>query len=628
MVPFFSVCLSSLCLSIYLSSIISLSSLSFIHSAYYAAQLTWRWPSLAGLRRLPTQVPGGCLADTLRTGPTRGEPPAHTPLQRLTSCPLQERAAMPQSCLLLLLAWLGAASVAAQPPACKMRITDKGLALVKQEGLRFVEQELENISIPDLHGKQLKLHYNISNVKVTHLQLNFSELHFQPEHFLAFRINNGSIGVRFRRQLLYWFFYDVGSTKMWAEGVDIHTLLQLSRDEGGRLKIANMSCNASIAHMHTGFSGTLRKVYEFVARLITRGMRYLLSRQICPALDHAVLVLLNSLLETMPVRNPVDKYVGSDYSLLSDPHVTAESIDLDFKGMFFPLRSENEMLPNMAPEPLLRETERMVYMGLSEYFFDSALFSYYQAGVLSMEFVGDEVPADLEVLLRASFLGTLILLEPDVMDAPFALKLQVTIRPSGTSISVSARLNIFLVPPDQPLILLSSLVMESHLSAKVMLHNKAIQVHLDLRRFRIYSNQSAFETLARGPREGSRSHSLKAWTSPRRPSGATWATSPSGPTCISPMGCERSSRSSGRPQPLFWPPRLPRGPGSHPPPGSNFPCLPQSGGALRPAGCKDPLSLWDSQIKSYAAQCLPPVLREGLHGGRGLFSSPYDGPAR
>ncbi|KAG8131451.1 hypothetical protein E2320_009390, partial [Naja naja] len=25
------------------------------NAAYYAAQLTWRWPSLAGLRRLPTQ---------------------------------------------------------------------------------------------------------------------------------------------------------------------------------------------------------------------------------------------------------------------------------------------------------------------------------------------------------------------------------------------------------------------------------------------------------------------------------------------------------------------------------------------------------------------------------------------
>ncbi|KAM3841517.1 phospholipid transfer protein isoform 2-T4 [Vipera latastei] len=404
--------------------------------------------------------------------------------------------------LLLLLTWLGPAAVAAQTPACKMRITHKALELVKQEGLRFVEQELETISIPDLHGKEGRFHYNISNVKVTHLQLNFSELHFQPEQYLAFRINNGSIGVRFRRQLLYWFFYDIGSINTWAEGVNIHTQLRLSRDQAGRLKIANMSCNASIARMNAGFSGTLRKVYEFLAVLITTGVRYLLSQQICPALNHAGLVLLNSLLDTVPVRNPVDKHVGSDYSLLSDPRVTTENIDLDFKGMFFPLREENETLPNLSPEPLLRETERMVYMGLSEYFFDSALFSYYRAGVLNMEFAGDEVPKDLQVLLRASFFGSIMLLDPNVADAPLALKLQVTeaprctIRTSGTSVSVTALLNIFLAPPEQPPVLLSSLTMESRLSAKVVLHNKALRVQLDLRRFRIYSTQSALESLA------------------------------------------------------------------------------------------------------------------------------------
>lgn len=52
-------------------------------------------------------------------------------------------------------------------------------------------------------------------------------------------------------------------------------------------------------------------------------------------------------------------------------------------------------------------------------------------------------------------------------DAPLALKLQVTeaprctIRTSGTSVSVTALLNIFLAPPEQPLILLSSLTMVS-----------------------------------------------------------------------------------------------------------------------------------------------------------------------
>lgn len=33
---------------------------------------------------------------------------------------------------------------------------------VKQEGLRFVEQELENITVSDLHGKEGQFHYNIS----------------------------------------------------------------------------------------------------------------------------------------------------------------------------------------------------------------------------------------------------------------------------------------------------------------------------------------------------------------------------------------------------------------------------------------------------------------------------------
>lgn len=33
---------------------------------------------------------------------------------------------------------------------------------VKQEGLRFLEQELETITIPDLHGKKGNFYYNIS----------------------------------------------------------------------------------------------------------------------------------------------------------------------------------------------------------------------------------------------------------------------------------------------------------------------------------------------------------------------------------------------------------------------------------------------------------------------------------
>uniref|UniRef100_A0A8C0E6J0 Phospholipid transfer protein n=1 Tax=Bubo bubo TaxID=30461 RepID=A0A8C0E6J0_BUBBB len=262
---------------------------------------------------------------------------------------------------------------------------------VKQEGLRFVEQELQNITVSDLHGKEGQFHYNISQVKVMDLQLAFSDLHFQPQQHLVFNISNASISLCFRRQLLYWFFYDIGSINASADGVHIHTVLQLAKDEAGRLKISNITCNASIARMHAGFSGTLRKVYEFLSTFIVTGMRFLLSQQICPSLEHASLVLLNSVLDTVPVRNYVDEHIGIDYSLLRDPAVSTDTLDLDFKGVFFPRTRENQELENHAVEPVIKETERMVYVAFSEYFFDSAMHAYFQAGVLALELEGEKV---------------------------------------------------------------------------------------------------------------------------------------------------------------------------------------------------------------------------------------------
>ncbi|NWI70012.1 PLTP protein, partial [Todus mexicanus] len=401
--------------------------------------------------------------------------------------------------LLLLLPWLVTAS--RSPPGCRIRITSKGLDLVKQEGLRFVEQELQNITVPDLQGKEGPFHYNISQVKVTDLQLALSDLHFQPQQHLVFNINNASISLRFRRQLLYWFFYDIGSVNASADGVHIYTVLQLAKDEAGRLKISNVTCDASIATMRAGFSGTLRKVYEFLSTFIVSGMRFLLSQQICPSLDHASLVLLNSLLDTVPVRSYVDEHIGIDYSLLRDPSVSTDTLDLDFKGMFFPRTKEDQELENHAVEPVIKETERMVYVAFSEYFFDSAMQAYFQAGVLAIELQGEQVPKDLEVLLRATFFGTIFMLSPTV-DAPLRLVLQVSapprwiIKPSGISISAFAFLNISLVPTDGPAVQLSSMSVEIKLSAKVFLQGKALRVQLDLRRFRIYSKELALESLA------------------------------------------------------------------------------------------------------------------------------------
>uniref|UniRef100_A0A8D0DCF8 Phospholipid transfer protein n=1 Tax=Sander lucioperca TaxID=283035 RepID=A0A8D0DCF8_SANLU len=411
------------------------------------------------------------------------------------------------SCLLsLLLLSVLYIMAAAQPAGCKIRITDKGLDMLKFETQRFVEEELGNISMPEMIGKEGRFQYTITDVKITELNLTHADLKFVPEVGLLFDVQNSSISLSFHRRILYWFFYDTGNINASAEGVNINTVLSLIRDDEGRLKINNVTCDAKIDKMRAKFSGTLGKVYDFLSKFLTSGMRFLLNQQvshlsICPALNHSALVHVNSMLDTIPVRTEVDQFIGIDYSLIDDPVVTSRSLDMHFRGMFFDLSDPNDTLANYAVNPVIREYDRMVYLALSEFFFDSGMYAYYRAGIFQMDIINEKMPKDMEMLLRTTYFGTLMI-TPALVDAPLSLHLAVTsppkttIKTSGATVGMTASVKVMVLPPGQPPIQLSSMTMESKFNAKVSMKGKRLAVHADLRRFKIFSNQSALESLA------------------------------------------------------------------------------------------------------------------------------------
>ncbi|XP_049431296.1 phospholipid transfer protein [Epinephelus fuscoguttatus] len=407
------------------------------------------------------------------------------------------------SCLLSLLFPLVSSIMATdQPAGCKIRITDKGLEMLKSETEKFVEEELSNISMPEMRGTEGRFQYTITDVKITELNLTHADLQFIPEVGLMFDVQNSSISLSFHRRILYWFFYDTGNINASAEGVNINTALNLIRDDQGRLKINNITCDAKVSKMRAKFSGTLGRVYDFLASFLTTGMRFLLNQKICPALNHAALVHVNSMLETIPVRTEVDQYIGIDYSLINDPIVTSQSLDMNFRGMFFDLSDPNDTLANYAVDPVIREYDRMVYLALSEFFFDSGMFSYYRAGIFQIHIVNEKMPKDLEMLLRTTYFGTIMMLNPALVEAPLSLQLAVnsppktSIKTSGATVVMTATVKVMVLPPGQPPVQLSSMTMESKFNAKVSMKGKRLAVHADLRRFKIFSNQSALESLA------------------------------------------------------------------------------------------------------------------------------------
>ncbi|XP_058487054.1 phospholipid transfer protein [Solea solea] len=408
------------------------------------------------------------------------------------------------SCLLLLLlvSLVSSMFAAAEPAGCKIRITDRGLDMLKLETQKFVEEELSNITMPEMKGREGRFQYTITDVKITELNLTHSDLRFVPEVGLLFDVQNSSITLSFHRQILYWFFYDTGNINASAEGVNINTVLNLIRDDQGRLKINNITCDAKINKMRAKFSGTLGRVYDFLASFLTTGMRFILNQKICPALDHAALVHVNSMLETIPVKTDVDQFIGIDYSLIDDPVVTSRSLDMNFRGMFFDLSHHGDTLVNSAVEPVISSYDRMVYLALSEFFFDSAMFSYYRAGIFQMNIINEKMSKDLEMLLRTTYFGTIMMMNPALVDAPFSLQLDVNappkthIKTSGATVDVTAVVKVMVLPPGQAAVQLSSMTMQTKFNAKVSMKGKRLAVHADLRRFKIFSNQSALESLA------------------------------------------------------------------------------------------------------------------------------------
>lgn len=67
--------------------------------------------------------------------------------------------------------------------------------------------------------------------------------------------------------------------------------------------------------------------------------------------------------------------------------------------MFYSLNAENDTIPNTSPALHIKQKERMVYIALSEYFFDSAMYAYYRSGVLSLEIANEQV----SVLMHYNF---------------------------------------------------------------------------------------------------------------------------------------------------------------------------------------------------------------------------------
>ncbi|KAM8773771.1 bactericidal permeability-increasing protein [Rhynchonycteris naso] len=387
----------------------------------------------------------------------------------------------PRWATLVVLAALGTAVTEATNPGIVVRITQKGLDYACQEGVAVLQKELAKIEIPSFSG-QFKIKYlgkgdyNFYSMVVRGVELPSSRIRLLPGEGLALSVTNANVKISGKWKARKNFIKASGNFDLSVEGISISAGLKLSCDPtSGHSTVTCTSCSNHIDKVHVHVSGSrLGWLIQLFHKKIESSLQNFMSSKICQIVISSVSSKLEPFFQTLPVTAKIDNVAGIDYSLLAPPAATAETLDGQLKGEFFSLAHRTP--PPFTPPALAFSTdhEHMIYLGISDYFFNTAGLVYQQAGVLNLTLRDDMMPKKSKFRLTTKFIGTLI---PQVAKMFPDMNVQLliwvsspphlTVSPTGLTLIPALEAQAFAVLPNSSLAPLFLLGMTMNVSVEV-----------------------------------------------------------------------------------------------------------------------------------------------------------------
>ncbi|XP_048406385.1 bactericidal permeability-increasing protein-like [Stegostoma tigrinum] len=306
-----------------------------------------------------------------------------------------------------------AVSVRAINPGFKGKITTKGINYGCQIITSVLQNRLLNMKIPDISGIKYtnalhQLQYDINRITISNVNLPDMSIILVPNLGLKVAMSNGYIETSGNWQIKANIFRTHGTVKAQINSIAISFYLKFGKDNSGQPTVTMMDCASYISKLQVYVSGNASWLYNLIIRWYEPTLRRYLSDKICLELQKIFTEKIGPFLQTMPVTKKIDKYVGIDYSLTSLPEVAKDSLILPLKGEFYNLLHRADVPFPAPPMDFLVDHDRMLSIGFSEYFFNSAGYVFNSVGDLSINITDDMLPENSHIHLDTLTMGTLI----------------------------------------------------------------------------------------------------------------------------------------------------------------------------------------------------------------------------
>ncbi|XP_058529846.1 BPI fold-containing family C protein [Ochotona princeps] len=382
-------------------------------------------------------------------------------------------------------------------PGIKARVTQRALDYGVQTGVEVLGQMLMESNIPDFHGSEslqfLKadyVDYNFSNIKINAFSFPNTSLAFVPGVGIKALTNHGTANVSTNWAVKSPLFKDTGGADLFLSGVYFTGIIILTQNDSGHPILQLEDCYAQVSHAHVSFSGQLSVLYNSFAEPMEKPILKNLNDMLCPIITDEV-EALNANLSMLEFLTKIDNYTLLDYSMIDSPKITESSLDLDFKGTFYPLK--NAVDPPFSPVPFVlpEGSDSMLYIGVSEYFFKSASFAYFTAGAFDVTFSTKEISNHF--IQNSQGIGNILSRIADIyiLSQPLMVRMMATeppvinLEPGNFSLDIPASIMILTQPGNSTVQTIVSMDFVASTSVGLVILGQRLSCSLSLNRFRL-----------------------------------------------------------------------------------------------------------------------------------------------
>ncbi|XP_044297000.1 BPI fold-containing family C protein [Varanus komodoensis] len=285
-------------------------------------------------------------------------------------------------------------------PGIRVKMTQKGLDYGTQFGVKLLKQRLKNAIFDDMSGQDTSgftgLNYTIAKIRVNDVEFPNTSVSLIPGTGIKLSVNEASAIVSAEWRAKTWISSrSSGRLMVFISGVSIVAVASASQDETGRPMLLLESCQGKVHEVNIQLDETASWSYRMLSSFLKRPLRNSLSSNLCPSIDSEI-QRLNNELKQHQTQNQIDEFAVIDYSLAKAPAVFSSSITLDLKGTVYPVGKVTEPPIKPAPFTLPETMDCMFYIGVSEYFFQSASLAYFTCGAFNAS-TADELSSYFKV---------------------------------------------------------------------------------------------------------------------------------------------------------------------------------------------------------------------------------------